>query len=471
MNKKELYLFLLVSIALSTGCKKDSAEQNKSSLIPPSLSLQLKEERLVFNNEKSLQNVVDLMKAHDESILSIPDGFISLKNRIETAKNSRETNTVKTTETLDQEIDSIEEVVPDPILASILNKNAEMQVGGIIYKITDKGTFLVLNNDIKTLNQFIEGKEPYPIEKKVGERLFKITKNIFRYETFSEKTTETISLEIDNKDRRGPGNSSIEFLDDKFYNNLPTYSFHNGRNPKFNYFGSKHRVKLNFYNIDYLVVKTVGVNLKMQTKGWTGIWRKLSTEELRLGFDAIILESEIPLNIPQPFPSSPFDKLKLTFEKYKIISDDNLPGGIPTVSIFGNSITQQDLVAGLNDLINDQVKGKIEDLSKKFLKYAELQLNKEQVQWRDAKVAAFRIMVPAKKIALVAISHYEEIKNNDDQINKQFDFGVAEVGITINGGNATPTYKPYPIKHNIKKLSVYGIAKWNGQYKGLKIVK
>lgn len=52
-------------------------------------------------------------------------------------------------------------------------------------------------------------------------------------------------------------------------------------------YASKQRVKTKFYSVNLYLAYAVGIKVKHQTKGWTGIWRKQDTDKVVLGVNSL----------------------------------------------------------------------------------------------------------------------------------------------------------------------------------------
>lgn len=66
-------------------------------------------------------------------------------------------------------------------------------------------------------------------------------------------------------------------------------------------FDSKYRTKTKYWKENYIIWNSIGVKVKHQKKGWTGLWRAKSTDEVALSISQATFKYTI--NIPN-FPSS-----------------------------------------------------------------------------------------------------------------------------------------------------------------------
>ncbi|WP_142687461.1 hypothetical protein [Chitinophaga polysaccharea] len=291
-----------------------------------------------------------------------------------------------------------ENLVPDPYFASILNDKLEVQVENTVVKITKYGTFLCMPNKLSRVYAIIKDldKDPQSVIRKMGpqtenfqpehpSRVVQIDTGVVymsssdynRPSRIITNPSDAAPEEDDNKYVRpsriaGEGNGEQNLvgpLPQSTYDAFPSYDFDAktwagsliqdafGRTkPHFDYFDDKHRVKVNFYNVNFGVYAAAGINVKMQTKGWTGIWRELATEEMRLGWDGLILKFKMP-NMPQPnIPKIDFGKLQ--------IGSINFP--IESITIGGNNITS-DVKDALNGVIEGQLRNTLKTIWDSFI--------------------------------------------------------------------------------------------------------
>lgn len=258
-------------------------------------------------------------------------------------------------------------------------------------------------------------------------------------------------------------------LTDPVYDQFPTYEFDAqtwagqliqdvfGRTkPHFDYYDGTHRVKVNFYNVNFGVYAAAGVNVKMQTKGWTGIWRKLETEELRLGWDGLTLKFKMP-NMPQPqVPKIDFGKLKL--------GDINFD--VESINVAGINLTEK-VQKALNNTLEDQYKKGV----KYLWDYVSNTLAPGQFSNQKKYIKAFKAIY--KDEVVMVLGRYEEAATNTNEITRTFDWNV---GITIKwnlDGTALnlSDFKASAYGYEISGASVYGAAKYYGVWKGARVDK
>ncbi|MXV38090.1 hypothetical protein GO491_05280 [Flavobacteriaceae bacterium Ap0902] len=211
---------------------------------------------------------------------------------------------------INDDYDDIEDLLGDDVFISFLDQNGELIVNNILYKYTDVGIFKIEYENSQKLNNFLISNN--------------LSTNLF--EKSSEENIKRFILnnnpcggmtEIWDKDY----NISFEYFireikncNLKINNTTPNNIVKNnnfdlgdiasnltlceGRKPWFgnllgvvrvciDKYDSKHRVKTKYYDIDLLLAYAMGVKVKHQKKGWTGLWRKQTTSYVALGLNSL----------------------------------------------------------------------------------------------------------------------------------------------------------------------------------------
>jgi len=271
-----------------------------------------------------------------------------------------------------------EEYIPDRDLASLLNARGEIEIAGVVYKISKTGTYY-FNKDLEGV--FLDSYADF--EESVGEKvdtlLYKLRDGIFRYATFSiddyqvyyasdyyeEIEDESLdasmceiaadeSLFINPMETKAGTTSSLANLD---YSKYPRYNSKAktvvgkilqslfGGNKAFDYkFTSKRKYQSKFFYYDYVFWSSIGVNAKMLKKNllW---WNKTKASELYVGWGMIVTEMPIKGTIPQLPNAAPTTVIR---DEYNVYFDKN-----ETVAyVFGMNFTQ----AQINSLFQQGIK-------------------------------------------------------------------------------------------------------------------
>ena len=510
-----------IALLLSSCNRK---EQPDAVVVPKSAL----EPRLRFSDSEGFKEAINLInRSPDKNQASLEisrqyatgNGFASLADHKKSLSQSAASG--RTTEEKNaMEEDSLDELVPDPGFASILNKNLKVQVGGLIYKVTRHGTFYCVEGKLEQLNEILKDYKPAVSDKKIADYLYEVDSEIFRYDTFTEATDNSTAATKTTNGRRSASGRTMRcniagqpivcprppgckplwdgttylpwldpcnlFLPDDVYCQFSTSTYGAntivgkgienmfGRNDGVEEnFDRNHRIKVKLYNFNYLVYSSIGIKVKFQKRGWTGIWYKQNCEKLAVGWDALIFE--IPVAYPKPtgvqeFPGKTFVKEVIRFPDFNIDVDalTYLDDRILGKSVYNN----KDISDALNNLAQEQ----LGDLTKKIWNFAEKTLDPQGVQSRESATKAFRYFFPDKFV--MALSRWETTNNNQDVIDLQLDFNTIQVSYSGNGQQfdawsnfIQPSLDKKAKSYTIKKASVYGAGKHSGAWKGIRVVK
>jgi hypothetical protein len=473
--------FSMVATLFISSCQKNDKVDN----IPASLQSGTLGEgpRLNFNTQdelrECLKNLMNVPLEQAPEILqrqiNYPRSFVSLKTSMEKASSDQDSALISNSRSQkDADVDEDDLLVPDPYIASLLNAERELQVAGTVYKVTPYGTYMCMPGKLQEVRKLADSLNATGYKFPAGNRMIQgetvlenniyvVGPGILRLDTY--KDAATVDITPQSASPREVKNAKM--LPEWVYDGLPTFEFDAktwagqliqdvfGRTkPHHEYFDSKHRVKVNFYNVNFGFAATVGVNVKMQTKGWTGIWRKLNTSQLILGWDGLEIEIE-QKNMPAPqIPSIDFGKLKL----------GTIDLDIKSLSIGGHNIGQP-LQDAINNALNSAYHSTLKIIWEKVKAIAP-----EQWKMQDAYVKAFRAVYP-DKVKLI-LDAYEMTAYNTNEITRNFDWNA---GFTINWSPSsqasigTPGGNAYAYK--ITKGSVFGAAQYYGVWKGARVDK
>lgn len=154
--KKLLFPILISFIFFS--CKKDN--ENLKSIVKTT-SIKFEDGRLKINSLQSFNSLIKDAYNHktDKNYLQnkfskdFSNRFISFQ-----MKKEIQNNAILLKLNSDDNVQPeplIDKLVPDPIFASVLNENGELQVDSTIYKVTKYGTFMIPANKLIKLNSII----------------------------------------------------------------------------------------------------------------------------------------------------------------------------------------------------------------------------------------------------------------------------------------------------------------------------
>lgn len=210
---------------------------------------------------------------------------------------------------------SMRDYVPNESFAKLLNKDGEIMVGNIIYKITPNGTYY-FDKDKKLLFDKLYSRDSTICGTLVEDKLYKIIDGIFRYDTYwymdekylTEVESDFIIPTVMADDKTNQAISLRNYGAEPDYNSFPTF-----KNTKENIFGfiikniignykahtqyydgiDDRRVKGEFYENDHVFYSEIGAKGWTDKKNWIG-WSKTDAAELRVGWDNVVLVSKLP---------------------------------------------------------------------------------------------------------------------------------------------------------------------------------
>ncbi|MCF0061344.1 hypothetical protein MUK70_19075 [Dyadobacter chenwenxiniae] len=375
---------------------------------------------------------------------------------------------------------ALDTLIQDELFASLLNEEAELSVDNIIYKVTEQGTYACKSENYERLLEILSTNPKHGNSDVANDEAGdskQIDDGIFFFDSFASQgaskkvhfevaeTFETTSPEEQN------ARVSYNYHPASVYNSFESHAFGkktivgkwiekalgNKEAVYINFPNSgNERMKLTFYDTNYLVYKSIGLKVETQHKTWIGWNGSLPVEELRLGWDAINFTTKLPNAPSTGLPSVSFGKLHLGSLGIDVASFSVLDGQV--ADPVSNAIT-----SALKGVVNEALSTTVSKL------YSLIKSNLGgQNAWERSVTAAFRIIYPDKVTTL--LGRYEEIENNTDKISRKFDWSTPILGFSSTGGNLTPIYKT-GTTYDITEGSVYACATRFGNTIGIRIVK
>ena len=245
-----------------------------------------------------------------------------------------------------------DDLITDDEFASILNDKREIIVDNVLYRYTYSGMFSVNDNEKQVLDNYIienniEDLIPDPNTLTRGESnpANKITLSIpteqeILYAGCNNQQfygDNYVGLEfLDNCGSGGSGSGSgsgssstvdhtrslINLIDDLDACNTLNGFLNSGfgllgvSRKCYANFDSKYRTKTKYWKENYFIWNSIGVKVKHQKKGWTGLWRAKSTDEVSLSVSQATFKYNISIpNFPQTYAP-----LKMYFFEDKIFN-------------------------------------------------------------------------------------------------------------------------------------------------------
>ncbi|OPC66477.1 hypothetical protein BAY13_17240 [Elizabethkingia bruuniana] len=309
---KTIILGAIAFLFLCTSCRKNDELENKQVLNTVQ-QFRVNDGRLSFPSQETLTQKLALLR--QGSKLNLPKGFYSFKEFWASLikDDSKEKELLKYSIILPD--DDSQMLVPDPAFASLLNSKLEIQVDNRVYKITRFGTFIIDLDQYEHAEQIIgklyeDGTRLTEIRMLPGETntgmkdYYKVSEGIYRLDTYKNFETgkirgiNGIKTKVVSSRIVNPGTVPAEYIVYTDYTN----------DKVFNDFDSKHRMRANFSEYNWLAATHLGIELTFQKKGWTQIWRQMDTEELNIINNHTVLnrvpnyQSPIIYDIPQHIP-------------------------------------------------------------------------------------------------------------------------------------------------------------------------
>ncbi|MNQ65792.1 hypothetical protein D3C85_802610 [compost metagenome] len=456
------------------------------------------EEKFYNQNFYSLKPLVN----NETEIKEIQKHFSKIKHNQLVNKSVNAKSTLITDDAIIEHYDELDDILGDDLFQSLLNENAEIQVGDIVYKYTDKGLLFsnkeyvseiydfMKNNDINSLGDIgeINVNQEYPKFNTEG-GLKQVTTHVSSFVDIKE--SENISPVSKKFAKPVSSEAFAVSIDPGFTNLVNNLQLCDPRSPWLaNLFGetkicttnyeSKRRVKLKYYNVNLFLAYSIGVNLQHQFRGWTGIWREENTDEIALGvnsvtwfFDNSKVFNNTTNNMIVNYYVTDNGKLYTSLNSYNNAIYAGTDKPIPNLPIKGlNMIIEvaADFIG--KDLTEYQIRqlfyGSIYGQAEKIMK----SLNKPMNE----------IGVILNQRGQTIVQYYNLGTNctNCSDRNKTFDWGIVSPKITYNfgvgnGGDFNIKTGFNDLKFDFKNpkvtgINIYGMAKKNGTWHGFKMV-
>lgn len=425
-----------------------------------------------------------------------------------------------------------DDLITDDEFASILNDKREIIVDNVLYKYTYSGMFSIDADKKQLLDDYIEKNnieylivDPNTITRTEEQITTEITKTAPSYDQIEDpdgcldssgdinyygRTTET-SFGIAETETSfypysgcssgetwsGSGTSGSPITVNhtqnlvNLINDLEACNTLNGfLNSGFGLFGvsrkcyanfddSKYRTKTKYWKENYLIWNSIGVKVKHQKKGWTGLWRAKSTDEVSLSVSQATFKYKISI----PNFSQTYAPLKMYFFEDKIFNSQaqiltyaNAIYKPPKPDIpFVNDVT---MVEYVNDLVGTQLS--VEKMRSLFYSGAWQGAKQivNQYKNRDPKNVTHIIYTPTE--VYVNYVNIENRKLNTSKIVSRLDYNFSlgikfNLDVDSNGHYSTnlglgSVTIPKLYDYNEVKMDFVGATRRGNTWKGSRIV-
>lgn len=495
------FLFFLWGIALLHSCQDENVAEMQTKDSEESITANDNSTFLVFSSKEDLKRAIDLMKEGHSSTsvrkkcsikireVKLEEGGCSDPNFQSLLEVQKQLYLSKLTQaqldSINTDEDDLEFCLEDSIIADyefaqLLNSKREIQVNDTIYRYFGNGVAFAPSINAKKIQEIDNEVANIKLnEHNIGKEL-SLNNNVkfiplaYRVE-FSENSSQSTSF-------NDPRRASItlkngftipaEKIRDVNYKSkgdgswlFRTWNQIWGKNVlAINHFSKKKRLRLNFYDQNYIVYANIGTSIRMQ-KRIVGCWWNCKAEELRLGWTAIELKHTLPKPMityinPNIKPNSAQKSDYPSFMKH------NFPFKNEEVILFHLPFPSYDLkVKDLNVFLKSGIK-KVAQEAPRFLQNFINNTKEEQ-----------RGLYSANKNVLYVVTGPEEIyKNKKHSIEKKF-YAQWFPGEYLIGFGFNNSFKLNSVKFDggkSTKLSrgiVYGAVKYNGQWLAARITK
>lgn len=494
-------LFFLWGIASLHSCQDENVHEMQAKDLKESISTDDNPAFLVFSSKEDLKKAIDMMKSgmSTTSVKKVQSIKVRSVEMVETGcSDSKFQSLIDAQKQLclskftQEQLDSInsdeedlefcldDSIIADYEFAQLLNSKREIQVNDTIYRYFGNGVAFAPSINAKNMQGIDNEVANISLtEQNIGKEL-SLSNNVkfipFAYRvvysetnaqatSFNDPQRESITLKngitiptdkIRDVNYKSKGDGSWLFR---------TWNRIWGKNVlAINNFSKKRRLRLSFYDQNYIVYANIGTSIKMQKKK-IGRWWQCKAEELRLGWTAI----ELKHTLPKPMITYINPNIKPNLAKdsdYPSFMKHSFPFKNEEVILFHLPFPSYDLkVKDLNAFLKSGIK-KVAQEAPRFLQNFINNTKEEQ-----------RGLYSANKSVLYVVTGPEEIyKNKKHSIEKKF-YAQWFPGEYLIGFGFSNSFKLNSVKFDggkSTKLSrgiVYGAVKYNGKWLAARITK
>lgn len=517
-----LYNFIFcLSALLLLSCSKDELQNIQGHETDPE-EITVSDGHLSFSSYQALENYFsDIVqgKVHpytkSTGTTSFP-GFISIADRKASIAYTKAGDSDEMTQE-EYDLMMVENLLEDPALCSILDTNLEIEVEGVLFKITELGTFFIDKNDEEKLQGIIDSFDKTLCETLSNGESINIGGSAFFTNTFGKGsvTTDFLSLTdetVDSYDYQADYNyqdspsTKAPTIDDGVFKNdfhvgygTESYVWKNssliqkfadlirGKDVKREVnFDSSHRVKVSVVDVNYAFYATTAIKCEMQKqKKLLGIkyWVDDTADNIAIGFNK--LYGELKMNNPISYSSiapstskywgkfsGKIDDITSNFifgiTGLDIIKDwtNDLTAFIPEFKLFGKTYSNVDIGNKLYEASKDKVYKWLKSQAGKCSLDLVSGVQKK-IEPKDPRVAYFvwgntTLTYNKEKPFIIGVKEYGKSKKEVVRFDQSF-------GISFNLLNGKASAKGFlPTVFNIKDIDAFGAAKYNGVWKGVR---
>lgn len=465
--------------------------------------------------EKGFRSHKPIVNPENEQLQAKFSEEIMLKRQL---RKSSSNSYSKTTSAEDEQNE--EEFIADPLLASLVNGNNEIIVNDTLYKFTkEKGLFFTHVKDSTHLFNFF--KESNEQANKIGVKSTSANRispcqeremygGVTRIDERISRYIRPIEDDCYGGGGSGGGGSppstpqtTEEERLQQIINSLPECDGNAGGNwfqgifgksyVCRNYFGSKHRIKTEFWDQKWLFYKSVGVLTKTQRKRFW-IWWASKSDEIHLGINRILLKYNYkqPVITAHNFPSVPY-KFPLymyngtiqtkqdQYGNYYVNTEVNVPEAKIPFFDFGNKSILNIYIPNAPILGNTNINLTTQDITTQSNIKALYKLGIDflKTKYGTGKIPKEFAVTYQKNTNEIEVLYFGEriSATNENKIKKKFYSDVSFL-ISAAWGDSTEKWK-FNIKpaesafrnYTHYELDFYGMARRGSTWKGNRMIR
>ena len=378
-----------------------------------------------------------------------------------------------------------DELLPNPDFAALFNPEGELEIGNEIIKVTPNGTYKFPVEKEALLKEIL-CQDPEIKGELLSEDIYEVADGILLYDTYKDDT-ENLEV-IDEGDITEYPDSYFGDDEDESsvlivksssgpnYDSFPVYSntrktfagkliqniFQTSVTPTIK-FSSKRRLRGQFYHYNWWVYTETGVSGWTDKKNWIG-WSKTASDELRVGWRGVVLETKIPDYYAQSLKG--MNDIRQNPVTYMKLPGYNT-GSMKTITVYNPNASGSDIIKyakmGAKPLFN---------FLKKYLTQP-TELEKAQALMITTRTHIYTIILNEERIKYNTKS-YTHVFANQAKFAVSLDLcnipgfsSWKDAGKWANVVKET-TKMAYP---TLKGGEVYCAGRFGNVWKGLKIVK
>ena len=378
-------------------------------------------------------------------------------------------------------------VIADAELAKLLNASREIQVADTVYKFFPNCVAYAPANNVSKLREFDASKLQQSSSSLQGGMVQEVEKGVYvLINPFGPQPTTPQKPKVDDGDTNYEINNSLTLKDGTY---IPASSVRNinydtendagwfhklwngmwGRNViAINKFSKNRKLRLGFYDENYIIYANIGVLMKMQKKV-CGIWWNCKAEDIRVGWNGIELVEEYEKPIVS-YIASGISQSKVPVQGMPDFMKHNFPfKNEESILLKVPFVDYNVKVKNINAFIRNQ----IDKLSKTMPQALSNMINKTPE--RDRGLFSYN-----DKLLYCLIARDEEGGKNKRTFEKKF-YKEVKLGFLLNfGWGIGSSSSSFPtISLNLGRWKsvhlgrgvVYGAVKYKGRWLGARIVK